>query len=153
MNWIDNIILGLIDMYETDSPYELCDLLGIEIIKVEPTNIMVKEDPSLYIRNYFGREVIFIRNDISNHYEEFYLNHELGHAVLHPDIQNSLNGNLINRDKLEKQANYFAFKLSNLHFDEIDLYEMSLEQIASCLEVPESALRQLVEKGGCTNGS
>lgn len=143
MNWIDDIILGLIDMYETDSPYELCDLLGIEIIKVEPTNIMVKEDPSLYIRNYFGREVIFIRNDMSNHYEDFYLKHELGHAVLHPDIQNSLNENLINRDKLEKQANYFAFKLSNMVWDEVELYQMTLSQIACYMDIPYEPLKQI----------
>ena len=140
MNWIDEIILGLIDIYGTNNSYELCDSLDIEIIKTDPTNIIIRENPSLYIWDYGEKEVIFIRNDMSEHYKDFYIKHELGHAILHTHLSTSLNENLINKDKLEKQANYFAFRLSNINFDEIELYEMTIEQIASCLEVPESAL-------------
>ncbi|MBU5269438.1 ImmA/IrrE family metallo-endopeptidase [Clostridium cochlearium] len=144
MNWIDQIALGLIDTYHTNDPYELCDLLNIKIIKVDHNNIMLQGDPSLYIRDYFGKEVIFIRNDLIKNHELFYLCHELGHAVLHINITNSLNKHLINIPKLEKQADYFALKLSQIELDEIELCEMTIDQIASCLEVPVRALGQLV---------
>ncbi|NOH14832.1 ImmA/IrrE family metallo-endopeptidase [Clostridium cochlearium] len=144
MNWIDQIALGLIDTYHTNDPYELCDLLNIKIIKVDHNNIMLQGDPSLYIRDYFGKEVIFIRNDLIKNHELFYLRHELGHAVLHINITNSLNKHLINIPKLEKQADYFALKLSQLELDEIALYEMTIDEIASYAEVPVRALEQLV---------
>ena len=144
MNWIDQIALGLIDTYHTNDPYELCDLLNIKIIKVDHNNIMLQGDPSLYIRDYFGKEVIFIRNGLIKKHELFYLCHELGHAVLHINIINSLNKHLINIPKLEKQADYFALKLSQIELDEIELCEMTIDEIASYAEVPVRALEQLV---------
>lgn len=144
MHWIDDIVLGLIDMYSTNDPYELCDLLNIKIKKVSPNSLILASNNSLYIRNYYGEEIIYIKNDLSLSIEKFYISHELGHAILHPDIKNSLNSNLINIDKLEKQANYFAFRLRKIQFNEIELHQLTLEQIASCVEVPFHALKQLV---------
>ncbi|KEH89576.1 PTS N-acetylglucosamine transporter subunit IIABC [Clostridium novyi A str. 4540] len=144
MQWIDEIIMGLIDRYETTDPYELCEKLNIFIIKVESSNIMLHGDPSLYIRNFYGKEVIIISDNLRLQYEMFYLRHELGHAILHTHVKNSLNKNLLNSLKLEKQADYFALKLSNIKFDKIQMYEMTIEQIASCVEIPPRALKQLV---------
>lgn len=146
MKWIDEIIMGLIDTYNTRNPYELCEALNISIVKISSNHPLLKNQPSMYIRSFFGKgkEIIFISNTLYYSYEKFYLMHELGHAILHPYIQNSLNETLINIDKLEKQANYFAFKLANLAIDSIDMENLTLEQIASCLEVPEKALKQLV---------
>lgn len=144
MKWINQIALGLMDTYHTNDPYELCDLLNIKIIKVDYNNIMLQGDPSLYIRDYFGKEVIFIRNGLIKKHELFYLRHELGHAVLHINITNSLNKHLINIPKLEKQADYFALKLSQLELDEIEMHKMTIEQIASCVQIPSRALKQLI---------
>ena len=144
MNWIGEIILGLIDIYGTNNSYELCDSLNIKIIKTDPANIIVRENPSLYIRDYEGEEVIFIRNDMSEHYEDFYIKHELGHAILHTHLSSSLNENLINKDKLEKQANYFAFKLSGITFNELELEQLTIEQISIFIEIPLTALKQIV---------
>lgn len=141
MQWIDDIILGIIDLYNTNSPYELCDCLNIEIIKVSPDSLILSGNNSLYIRNYCDNEVIFIRNDLNPHHEEFYLRHELGHAILHVNIANS---NLTNLPKLEKQANYFAFKLSQMELDDIELRDLTMEQIACCIEVPYVALKQFM---------
>lgn len=146
MKWIDEIILGLTDTYGTNNSYELCRVLNILIIKVNPFNRLLNGEPSLYIRNLFeiGREAIIIMNNLHYSYEKFYIMHELGHAILHPNIINSWNENLANIGKLEKQANYFAFKLSKLKFDPISMKNFTIEQIASCLKVPEKALKQLV---------
>lgn len=141
MQWIDDIVLGLIDLYDTNNPYELCDYLEIGIIKVNPDTLILSGNNSLYIRNYFDNEVIFIRNDLNPHHEEFYLRHELGHAILHINLPNS---NLTNLLKLEKQANYFAFRLAQIELNEMEFRDLTIEQIASCLEVPHGAFKQIV---------
>lgn len=140
MTWIDEVVLGLFDTYGTYNPYELCDLLEILVKKVNIDCPILSASDSIYIRDYFGREVIFIRNDLNSNHEEFYLRHELGHALLHTKIYNS---GLCNLGKLELQANYFAFKLSDLNFDEAELQGMTIEQIACCLEVPLEPLKQI----------
>lgn len=140
MNWIDDTVIGIIDTYGTNNPYDLCDELNILIFKLEPGNKLLQGNDSIYIRNFYGNEVIFIRNDLYRNYELFYLRHELGHAILQPYINQS---KLLNMPKLEKQADYFALKLSQIELDEIEMHEMTIQQIASCIEVPIRALKQL----------
>ena len=48
LNWLDNILEGLIDTYDTNDIYELYDYLEIKLIKLEPNNILLKE-MNLYI--------------------------------------------------------------------------------------------------------
>jgi Zn-dependent peptidase ImmA (M78 family) len=141
MLWINDIVTGINESYLTNSPYELCRYLDIRIEKVEPTYYLLKGKNSIYFRNFYSKEVIFIRNDLYGEEEEFDLRHELGHALLHTHISSSAH---INIGKLEKQANYFALALSGITFDCIDLEGMTLRQIASCLEVPYEPLLQLV---------
>ncbi|SNV74979.1 hypothetical protein [Clostridium cochlearium] len=61
LNWLDNILEGLIDTYDTNDIYELYDYLEIKLIKLEPNNILLKGNESLYNRNYFGNEIVLIR--------------------------------------------------------------------------------------------
>jgi len=143
MVWIDEIISGILETYRTNDPYELCDELGIYIFKLDPSSSILAKDESIYFRKLYDHEVIFIRDDLPLNHERFYIRHELGHAILHPELKNSYNKNLINKYKLEKQANYFAFKLTDITFDEAELHNMTLEQIASCIGIPYAALKQL----------
>lgn len=153
MQWIDEIIIGLVDTYHTHDPYELCDVLSIDIIREEKESPLLLNEDSLYMRNYNDRETIFIRDDLHSNYEKFYLRHELGHAILHPDILCSNQNDLINYDKLEKQANYFAFRLTDNYVDKTDIQDMTIKQIACYVEVPENALCQMVGEGGVKYGS
>lgn len=143
MEWINDIILGLTEMYGTNDVYDLLDCLNIIIIKLDKENILLNHNDAFYYRNYFGNEVIFIRNDLPLNYEKFVLAHELSHAIIHINAETAA-FSLVNSGKLEQQANYFAFKLSNIKFDEIELTQMSVEQIASWLELPCEPLKQLV---------
>ena len=115
MKWIDNVIMGLYELHGSTNPYDLCDCLNIDLIKTTKDKFFLKTEYALYIRDFNGKEVIFIRDDLSKSEEMFYLSHELGHAVLHPNISNSLNRDLINKGKLENQADYFALKLNNIN--------------------------------------
>lgn len=140
MDWIDQIIVGLFDTYNTNNPYEILSKMEIKVIKVDRTS------PILLCKNCtFIVELnkIFIRNDLILNYELFYLRHELGHILLHLDISNTF---IINNGKIEREANYFAFKLSGITFDEIDLYQMTLEQICCQLEIPFKAVNQFMKR-------
>lgn len=140
-NWIDEIIINLKKKYLTNSPYEICKILKIKIERVNPHYYLLANKKSIYFRDFYGNQIIFIRNDLYGKEEEFLLRHELGHAILHPNIPNSKH---INTGKIDKQANYFALILSNISFDNIKFREMTLAQISSCTEIPFEALSQLV---------
>ncbi|SHI91321.1 protein of unknown function [Clostridium amylolyticum] len=140
--WIDDIILGLIDRYGTNNIYEICNDEGIKIVKLDPENILLNKKEAYYYRDIEGNEVIFIRNNLDPNLEQFILKHELGHALLHPDIL-SAPYTLSNTGKLERQANYFALKLSNLKFDRVELEGMTLEQISKYFKIPYKPLEQL----------
>ncbi len=143
--WIDNIVLGLFDSYNTYDVYELYDNLNIKIRNLSPDNILLRGNDSLYFRDYLNTEIVFIRNDLILESRKFILLHELAHALLHTHIfETRCSRNCINKGKLERQANYFAFKMLNINFDEFDLVGMSLEQIATYIGVPYAPLAQII---------
>ena len=142
--WIDDIVGDMITKYNTNNIYELYNFQNIEIKRLDPMNTLLQDNDSLYIREFFGNEIVFIRNDIPIELEKFILSHELAHALLHTDIFMAAFNTNTNNDKLEKQANYFALKLINCTFDEIELEGMSLEQIGSYLNIPFEPLCQVV---------
>ena len=114
MEWIDSIVVGLIELYGTRDVYELCDALEIEIRAVSPSNIMLHGRESHYYRYFGDREIIFIADTIQDgHEKDFILKHELGHALCNTDVTCAAYSNK-NIGKIERQANYFAMKLSNL---------------------------------------
>lgn len=143
MQWINDIVAGLLDLYKTNDPYELCDILKIQIEKISPYNPMLRNKKSIYFRNFYDTEIIFIRDDLHRNYEKFYLLHELGHAILHTDIMCSFHNNLLNYDKIEKQANYFALKINDIDICECE--DFTIPQIAGYFAVPENVLWQMME--------
>lgn len=143
MEWIDNIALGLIDEYGTNDVYELCDYLNIKIVKLDSSNVLLRNKNAYYYRDLDDKEVIFIKNGLTLSLEKFILNHELGHALCHTKLL-SVGFTFSNKNKLERQANYFALKLGAIYFDEIELYEMTLEQICCSLEIPYDVVNKLV---------
>lgn len=143
-SWIDDIVLGLKDSCKTDNVYEIYDELNIIIRKIDPSSILLHGNDSLYTRDYLASEFVLIRNDLDENLERFILFHELGHALLHVDVvRAAFNQKCLNKHKLEKQANYFALKMLNLKFDSIEMEGMTLEQIASYMQIPYEPLLQL----------
>ena len=142
MEWIDNIIAGLLETYGTNDPYELCDYLGIKIVKLEPNNILLRNKDAFYCRDLENSEIIFIRNDLNEILEKFIISHELGHALCNTNLLCAA-FTFCNKGKIEKQANYFAFKLSGVKFDETELQGMTLKQISAYTGIPYEVLIQL----------
>lgn len=147
MDWIDICIIGLTEYFGTRNVYELYTCLGIEIIKLEKENTLLLGKEAIYIRNYLGTEAVYIRDDLAHPYEEFILAHELGHAILHTNLfQAAYGGGLLNKGKLERQADYFAVKLLGITVDPVDCKELTAEQIAGALCVTEECLEYVTLK-------
>ena len=144
MKWIDEIVLGLLDAYGTNDPEELCDVMGIDVVQLDEGSPILREENSIYIREYGEKEIIFIRESLQPDLKSFYLRHELGHAILHPDLKCSYRGGLINFPKLEKHANYFAFKLSGYDLEQIEIEGMNISQVASYVRAPEDVLYEVI---------
>ena len=139
MSWIRDIVTGLIEFYGTNDIFDLCDCLGISIINKE-----LKSKGSLFYRNQLGDEFIFIDPEVNQRDRKAMIAHELGHAILHTDINFVfLNNGLIARCKWERQANIFAAELLMFDFNEFDLMceGLTLGELADDLEVSESVLK------------
>lgn len=141
MEWIDELVVGTIEFYGTNNPFDILNAMGIMIVKLDKDEHLLLGRNCVYIMEL---NTIYIRNDLLHKHEIFYLGHEIGHIVLHYDEgQDYISIRIPNDGKTERQANYFALKLEQITFDEIELYEMTIEQIACTLELPVEPLKQL----------
>lgn len=139
--WVDDLIVGLVELYGTRNIYELYQQLDIQVIKLNRDHIFLKKSEAMYQRNYFDEEIVFVRDDLEHQYEKFILAHELGHALLHTQIvQAAYNKNLVNKGRLEKQADYFALKLLQIEIDTVEYEGYTIQQIASDLYVTKESL-------------
>lgn len=135
---IDNIVIGILEFFETNNPIEILMSMGVQVIEVNSnSNLLLKNNSNTIIE--LNR--VFIRDDLPENFKLFYLRHELGHIILHINDKNVL---LPNTYRREKEADYFALKLSQLELDELMMYQMTYEQIASCLGIPNRVIKQLV---------
>lgn len=141
--WIDEYVLGVFELCGSKDIYEICDYLGILIKKIYKSNNLLRGNDAFYFRDYFGSEIIFIRDDLSCNFEKFILAHELGHAIMHVDFTTAAFNNLINEGKLEKQANYFAFKLLDINIEKDNFEQLTIDQISNYLEIPSHVLKQI----------
>lgn len=146
-SWIDKYVYGVIDYCYSKNIYEIYNTLEIVIKKLDKDDPFLKNCEALYIRSYFGLEIVFLRDDLDHQYERFVLSHELGHAILHTEIAEAFfNKTLINSGKLERQAHYFAYKLLDLKLDMIYHYGLTTGQIANDLCVAENSLSLILRK-------
>lgn len=146
LTWIDEYVDGVIDYCYTNDVIEIYNTLNITIIDVDKDYSLLQGSDAMYIRNYLGAEVVFIRDDLPYQYRKFVLAHELGHAILHVEIAKAAYSNkLIIKGKLERQADYFACKLLNIEVDEVSHYGLTIEQISRHLYIPEGNLEYIIK--------
>ena len=142
LSWIDQYIDGVIDYCGSNDIFEIYNTLNIKLKKINENDPLLHGNEAIYIRDYFGVEVVFIKDNLPYKYEKFILAHELGHALLHLGVVTAAyNKGLINNGKLERQANYFALKLLDINIDK-DCYEgYSFEQLAREFYITEASLK------------
>ena len=117
----------------TFNPFEIAENKGI-VIQMEPLGT---------IRGYYSKALrtkfIHINCDLDEYQQKFTCAHELGHALMHPDLSTPFlrESTLFSVDKLEVEANRFAACLCyppNLLAEE---YEgCTTAQIAEILNLP-----------------
>lgn len=142
MDWIREIVEGLIEIYETRNVYELLDVLEITLIKKE----LPPGKKGRFFRDMYGNESIFIADNLDPVEEKCIIAHELGHAILHVDISTHYysENELLVKSKLEIQANYFASEL--LIEDELTKYkDLTIKELSYVLEATEELI---IVKGG-----
>ena len=144
--WIDDHVIGLREACtratNSDDIFDIYDFLNITIKKLNKDNVLLKNNQALYIRDFIGREIVFIRDDLDYMYMKFILAHELGHAILHTNLPNAaFNQHLINKGKYEKQATYFALKL--LEVDCLIKEYSTIGDAAKLLHIPVECLQIL----------
>lgn len=105
---VSNEVNNLIKKYKTDNVREIAEFLGISI---EYQDFKAKTlDSRIIVVNGIG--YIFLRNELNELYENFLIAHELGHYILHYDIDISFNFlRRVYKTRLEKEANRFACTL------------------------------------------
>ena len=131
---IKQLVADLVERHGTNNPYSLAECLGIHI-EYEPLG-----KKGAYFSNIYGVPIIHINSDISDDLALFACAHELGHALLHKDLNFSWlslhtyhNGN-----KTEREANQFAVELL-MPDDLIASYQdTSIYAIAAICGVPDT---------------
>lgn len=104
---INKLVGQLIKKYGTCNPYKIADHLKIAVV-FEPLG-------SIY--GYYSRthrtKVIHINEAVAEKKQLFTCAHELGHAILHPDVNTPFlrKHTLFSTDKIEVEANTFAIEL------------------------------------------
>nr|WP_150959313.1 ImmA/IrrE family metallo-endopeptidase [Aneurinibacillus sp. XH2] len=97
----------LITLYGTNDPFEIAARLNILVLFETLGNIYGFFNTSRRIR------MIHINDELCDWLKRFVCAHELGHALLHPDVNTPFlrRNTLFSIDRIEKEANQFAVEL------------------------------------------
>ncbi len=135
---IQSVISHLIKRYKTNDPFELADMLNISIFYEELGTI------NGYYNKPLRMKQIHINQDLNESMKRFTCAHELGHALLHPDVSTPFlrSQTLLSVNKMEIEANTFAVKL--LISDDVinDNKDLTTQQLSRLLGY-EQALIEL----------
>lgn len=104
---IKEFVQEIVNKYGTRNPYTIAKALGISIIY---------EDLGT-IRGYYNKQIrdkqIHINHYLNADQRIFTMSHELGHALMHPNVNTPFlaNSTLMSVNKLEIEANTFAMHI------------------------------------------
>ena len=140
MKWIDEIVTGLIDIVGNNNLDDILSELKIHKFIVNPDNSLLQGNQAVYQR-ISDFECIYISDDVLN--KDFVIAHEIGHAILHIDEMMMFYNPLLNKGKLEREADYFATKLLYSDIEIEDGIETTYE-LANLLGVNEEIVKYVV---------
>lgn len=148
MKIIKNITTILSD-FDNNNPFRIAAELNIELLYY-PFSDNIK---GTYIRNSNNNNhFIILNSSLNTTMERFVLAHEIGHSLLHPDINRYYikKHTLLSTNKIEKEANLFA---AELLIDDDQLHSLlengeSLPWIAFELNVPKELISLKIKNLG-----
>ncbi len=134
------IVKKLMERHQTNNPFIIADNLEIIILNHPMKNTLG------FFSKYKRSKFIHLSNNLPDKLQTFVCAHELGHAILHPNVNTPFlkRHTLFSTSKIEHQANTFAVEL--LMPDDLlqECSEISLFNIAESLGIP-SKLADLKE--------
>lgn len=121
MDSIKNIVNDLVTEFKTRNPFELCDCLNIPILYEPLGNIKG------FFQNILNTPIIHLNSNLNEHEVNCVLSHELGHAVLHKDLNVCFlkHYTFSVTDKYENEANKFTAELLIEDSSLIDILEVN----------------------------
>lgn len=136
MGSIKNIINDLVTEFKTRNPFELCDCLNIPILYEPLGNIKG------FFQNTLNTPIIHLNYNLNEYEIKCVLSHELGHAVLHKDLNVCFlkHYTFSVTDKYENEANKFTAELLIDDSSLIDILEVNnlitCEDLSKYFSVP-----------------
>ena len=127
------VAIGIAERYNTNNPFDIARERNIGIL-YEP----MKTTYGFYVR-YRRFQNIILNNALSEDLQRFVCAHELGHSILHADLNvpKLTRYTFFSRDKFEVQANTFAVELilpdEALH----ESPDCSIYQLAASFGIPQ----------------
>ena len=134
---VHNVVERIIEKYKTCSPYELADLMGISIHRCELGTIRG------YYSKKFRIKQIVLNCNLSEKDERFVLAHELGHAIMHENLNTPflMENTLFSKNKFEKEANTFAIELLVPDTEIAENPDLTIGQLARMTGYSEELLK------------
>ena len=133
------VVEQIVNKYGTRSPYELADLMGINVIRQNLGTV------NGYFMELCGIKQIAINTNLDEYKERYVLAHEIGHNVLHTGLNEMFvryNTNL-STGKIERQADKFAMYLlvSDEMIAEAKTRDFTIEQASKLTGYPEHLIK------------
>lgn len=127
---IKPMVIGIIDEYGTNDPFQIAEAIGIHIFFHE-----LPDSLSAYRLD----NMIVINKKLPDEKQKWILSHELGHYFIHgPEatLGNFIKNPLLVKAKYEKQADIFASELLLADINAYMIEGLTNEQIAQLFNVP-----------------
>lgn len=131
---IDLIVAGIKESIDVSCMEELIEALGIELKIIDSDSPILNGDYACYM-DLANKELIYLSNYCPEELTAFTLAHEVGHAILH-DVELAHCQQLFKSGKIEVEANYFAQRLLDIHFDPFEDEGLSYEDLSAKYEIP-----------------
>lgn len=122
------IVKDLVQKYNTRDPFRIAKEMNAIILKVPLKGI------NGFYHTYLDQDLIYINDDLTDEEQIIVCAHELGHMVLHHDIDSVfLDSPLVEPGTIELEANAFALQLlqGNLNLsNDIPLIDWNMDNFA-----------------------
>lgn len=132
---IDKKVSELKDKVNSTNIKDYLDYLNIKLIVTDKVTTQFTQNKD--------KKIIYLNKDIPEDLREFVIAHEIGHAILHNHELMHYSPLTISKSNIERQADYFAFKLLDKKID--PTYEYTISQYSKILGVNEEIIKCVTE--------
>ena len=132
---IKAIIHKLIQKYDTNNPFYIAKKRNILIFHQSLGGILGYHTVNRRV------QMIYLNADLPDHMKSFVCAHELGHSILHPQINTPFlrQNTLLSVERIEREANRFAVELS-ITDDDLSKHHphgITIQEASSIYGVPQ----------------